>query len=364
MNNRTKWMTVLAALSAPAVANAACPTTSLTILDGRGGQQVLCYGGAAGGFIYQNQLVDSGGANIAGVDSSGRVAVQAPPSMPLPSGASTVTNQTAIQVLQGGFAAAANAVQVAGVYNSVLPTITSGSAVALQVDTNGREIISPTNLSIAQASTTSGQTGSLVMGASTTSSPSENAGFTYPLSLDLNGNLRVYEAANALSQGSTTVGQVGSIVMGAASTSPPTYTSGLSYPVSLDTAGNLRETPIPNAASGTSVFSTIAAGNTTSVAVKASAGQIYGIRTFSNNTTQVYGKLYNTTQANVTCGGGLTPQDRFSIPAQTGGAGFVVPIPYGEKFTNAITLCVTGGIADNASTSVSAASYLVSIDYE
>jgi hypothetical protein len=122
-------------------------------------------------------------------------------------------------------------------------------------------------------------------------------------------------------------------------------------------------TPNPATSGGTSVFSEIVAANTTSVAVKASAGQIYGIRVFSNNTTQVYGKLYNAAQGSTTCGSG-TPQDRFSIPAATGGSGFVVPIPMGEQFSTAITLCVTGGIADNDTTTPAATSYLVSIDYK
>jgi hypothetical protein len=121
--------------------------------------------------------------------------------------------------------------------------------------------------------------------------------------------------------------------------------------------------PVATTTGGTGVFSEIVANNTTSVAVKASAGQVYGARGFSNNTTQVYGKLYNATQGSTTCGSG-TPQDRFMIPAQTGGSGFVIPIPPGETFTTAITLCVTGGIADSDTTSPAAASYLVSIDYK
>jgi hypothetical protein len=121
--------------------------------------------------------------------------------------------------------------------------------------------------------------------------------------------------------------------------------------------------PIPGASGGTSIFSEIVAANTTSVAVDANPGQIYGIRVFSNNTTIVYGKLYNTAQASTTCGAG-TPRDRFEIPAQTGGSGFVVPISYGETFSTAITLCVTGGIADTDATAPAASSYLVSIDYK
>lgn len=121
--------------------------------------------------------------------------------------------------------------------------------------------------------------------------------------------------------------------------------------------------PIPAVSGGTSVFSEIVAANTTSVAVKGTPGQIYGMRVFSNNTTPVYGKLYDVLQSGVTCGSG-TPKDRFEIPAQTGGSGFVVPVPFGMQFTVAITLCVTGGIADADTTNPAATSYLVSIDFK
>lgn len=122
--------------------------------------------------------------------------------------------------------------------------------------------------------------------------------------------------------------------------------------------------PSANTVGGTSVFSEIVPANTTSVAIKTSPGQLYGIRVFSNNTTIVYGKLFNAAQGSVTCGTTTGPQDRFEIPAATGGAGFVVPITYGETFATAITLCVTGGIADNDATAPAANAYLVSIDYK
>jgi len=40
------------------------------------------------------ELIDSGGTNKLGINSSGQAAIQAPPSLPLPSGAATAANQT------------------------------------------------------------------------------------------------------------------------------------------------------------------------------------------------------------------------------------------------------------------------------
>jgi hypothetical protein len=50
------------------------------------------------------------------------------------------TNQTGVQVLIGGGTAPANAVVVAGQYNTALPTPTTGQAVGLQLDASGRLI--------------------------------------------------------------------------------------------------------------------------------------------------------------------------------------------------------------------------------
>ena len=47
------------------------------------------------------EIIDSGGTNKLGVNISGQAAIQAPPSLPLPSGAATAANQTAVQGTAG-----------------------------------------------------------------------------------------------------------------------------------------------------------------------------------------------------------------------------------------------------------------------
>lgn len=176
-------------------------------------------------------------------------------------------------------------------------------------------------------------------------------------------------AAPSLANGNGVVPTVGGAAVAAGNPLPISLGTGAILEVSPTAVANSSANPfyvqaIPGTTGGTSTFSEIVANNTTSVAVKAGPGQIYGIRVFSNNTTPVYGKLFNLAQGSVTCGTTSGPLDRFEIPAQTGGSGFVVPIPYGQTYSTAITLCMTGGIADNDATAPGAAAYLVSIDFK
>lgn len=123
---------------------------------------------------------------------------------------------------------------------------------------------------------------------------------------------------------------------------------------------------LPSTSGGLSVLSNIVAANTTSVAVKASAGQLYGLDAYSiAASAPVYVKLYNTAQASVTCGT-PTPLLRYVVPASggTSGGGQIMHDTNGVSFNTAITYCVTGGIADNDTTAPAASSYIVNFYYK
>lgn len=121
--------------------------------------------------------------------------------------------------------------------------------------------------------------------------------------------------------------------------------------------------PAPSTSGGASISSTIAANNTTSVAVKASAGNIYGISVFNNSGTIAYLKIYDAAQGSTTCGSG-TPSQRILIPANTSGAGAVIEYPLGVSYATAITRCVTTGIADNDTSAPAASAYIINIIYK
>ncbi len=116
--------------------------------------------------------------------------------------------------------------------------------------------------------------------------------------------------------------------------------------------------PQPFTSGGLSVVRQQVANNTTSVAIKASAGQLYGIEAFNNGATIAYIKLYNTAQGSVTCGAG-TPVYQGMIPAAAAGGNYVSMNVYGIAFSTAITACVTTGFADNDTTAPAASTYAI-----
>jgi hypothetical protein len=121
--------------------------------------------------------------------------------------------------------------------------------------------------------------------------------------------------------------------------------------------------PQPFTSGGLSVLRAQVAANTTSVAVKASAGQLYGIEAFNNSSTIAYIKLYNAAQGSTTCGAG-TPVYQGMIPAAAAGGNYVSMNVYGLPFGTAITACVTTGFADNDTTAPAASTYVINYFYK
>ena len=118
-----------------------------------------------------------------------------------------------------------------------------------------------------------------------------------------------------------------------------------------------------------SVISTIVANNTTAIQIKATGGTVYQVDGYSKGTTIAYAKLYNGTTTTVTCGSG-TPRARYVIPYGTdssgnaSGAGFITPNINGDAYPSGITLCITGGIADNDTTSPAASKFIVNVHFK
>lgn len=109
----------------------------------------------------------------------------------------------------------------------------------------------------------------------------------------------------------------------------------------------------------TSYTSCVASNNATSV--KGSAGSIAQIRVFNNSASIAYLKLYN--KASAPNPAADTVFDKILIPANTSGAGAVLSIQYGQKFTTGIAFAVVSGFGDTDNTSVAASAYSVTILY-
>lgn len=129
-------------------------------------------------------------------------------------------------------------------------------------------------------------------------------------------------------------------------------------------AGTVNANLKPTTSGGLSVLRKQVANNTTSFAVDASPGQLYGIEAYNNGTTIAYIKLYNAAQGSTTCGSG-TPVYQGMIPAPTtGGGGYISMNVQGLAFSTAITACVTTGFADNDTTAPAASTYVINFFYK
>jgi hypothetical protein len=133
--------------------------------------------------------------------------------------------------------------------------------------------------------------------------------------------------------------------------------------IAVNTSGQGAVQPQPFASGGLSVSRKQVANNTTSVAVDASRGQLYGIEAFNNSATIAYVKLYDAAQGSTTCGAG-TPVYQGMIPAAAAGGNYVSMNVYGLAFSTAITACVTTGFADNDTTAPAASAYVINYFYK
>lgn len=180
----------------------------------------------------------------------------------------------------------------------------------------------------------------------------------------------IYNAATApIPAGTAIIGKVG------IDQTTPGTTNGVALTAGTAVAGKFgidQTTPgttnaaqlVPGTSNGLSILSKQVANNTTSFAVDASAGMLYGIEAFNNSTTIAYIKLYNASQGSTTCGTG-TPIYRGMIPApSSGGGGYVSMRDLGIPFSTAITACVTAGFGDSDTTAPAASTYTINFLYK
>ncbi|VTS03504.1 Uncharacterized protein OS=Sorangium cellulosum So0157-2 GN=SCE1572_38740 PE=4 SV=1 [Gemmata massiliana] len=106
---------------------------------------------------------------------------------------------------------------------------------------------------------------------------------------------------------------------------------------------------IAGTSGGTTPYSFLSTAAVQAAVVKASAGQVYGLRFFNKGAAPVYVRLYNQT---TTPGTSDTPNYRCMVPGNTAVGGFVDTIPPGITFGTGIGIRVTAGVADNDATAL------------
>lgn len=133
-----------------------------------------------------------------------------------------------------------------------------------------------------------------------------------------------------------------------------------SIPAGTNLIGNVGIVPLTSGGLATS--STIVATANGVLSVKGSAGQVYKIEVSNNQATVVWLKLYNSASA-PTAGSG-TPVRRILIPGNSSGVVFSASYEAGLAFSTGIGYALTGLIADNDTTAVTASVIVVNIDYK
>ena len=148
-------------------------------------------------------------------------------------------------------------------------------------------------------------------------------------------------------------------------TAPGQATMAASSPVVI--ANNQSAVPVSfsvSATGGATISSAIAPATPAGVNLKASAGTVYSVNVTTVQATPIYVKLYNASSA-PTCGSG-TPVARFMVPSNAtaaDGAGTNISFPVGLAFGTGIGYCVTGALADNDTTAITATNTLVNISW-
>lgn len=110
----------------------------------------------------------------------------------------------------------------------------------------------------------------------------------------------------------------------------------------------------------TSVTSAVAPATPAATSVKASAGTVVSVSCFNILATPVYVKLFNASSVTL---GTTSATMNLMCPGNTAGAGFVAVFG-AVTFGTAIQYAVTGGIALNDNTAITASSVTVNITYQ
>ena len=136
--------------------------------------------------------------------------------------------------------------------------------------------------------------------------------------------------------------------------------------VNVGTNAPMPVTPAASAfGNGATPFHLIAANSNNSTLVKAGAGTVYAAQLANINAAPGYLKLYDKATA-PTCGTDI-PVKTFMIPAAATAANGAINNPsvdVGMQFLLGIGICVVTGIADSDNTSVTAANYVLNIDFK
>lgn len=308
------------------------------------------------------------------------------------------TSVNGILLAQGSTTSGQKGPLLQGAVTSAAPAYTSGQTSPLSLDAAGNLRV---NVAAGGGSGgTSSTFGSAFPGTGTAVGATDGTNMR-ALNVDGSGNLKVnivtgggsggtsLADGTTFTRGTTAETPIGGVVESGA----PTLTAGKAAALSIDTAGNVRvnvaaggitsgtagvpsanvvtvqgvtgmtavaTTPALSTSGGASYNNAIAPATPAVTTVKSSAGNLYGCVCFNNTANPVYLKFFDA--ASVTLGT-TAASFQFMIPGNTGGAGFVIPLPIPRSFANAIKYAVTGGISTTDNTAISANAVIVDVAF-
>lgn len=290
-----------------------------------------------GGAITVDGTVAFSNTTIA-VTNAGTFATQA-----AQSGTWNITNISGTVSLPTGAATAAKqpALGTAGTASSDVLTVQGiASMTALKVD--GSAVTQP--VSIASAVPVTDNSGSLTV---------DNGG-TFAVQAAQSGTWTIGLSAAQTLATVTTVGTVSTITN-------VVHVDDNSGSLTVD--GTVTANLAPTTSGGCTMSSTLSsASSNTATSVKGSAGQLYGIYVSNTNASARWLKFYNTSST-PTAGSG-TPVLRLLIPGNTSGVAGAFEFSNGVAFSSGIGFTITGAVADNDTTAISANEVIVNILYK
>ncbi len=145
-------------------------------------------------------------------------------------------------------------------------------------------------------------------------------------------------------------------------TDQPQNTNALKVDASATTqpvSGTVTANPAPTTSGGLSMSRTVAGASTNATNVKASAGQVYGIKASNVNASARFIHLYNNS-GSPTCNASIIAT--YIVPGNTAGAGTNLDFPLGLAFGTGIAFCIT--TANDGTGSVSASDVVLMVEYK
>ena len=127
------------------------------------------------------------------------------------------------------------------------------------------------------------------------------------------------------------------------------------------TPTSITSIPSSNGTNGTRAYKLISTASTNENIVKSSAGNLYSIVAIGLTSTVRYLKFFNTASA-ISWGEDI-PVMTIPIPANTQGAGVVIPFYFGVDFRVGIAIGITAGSADNNEDPIDAGDVIVNLTY-